>query len=513
MEEEPLLNSPTQGAAAEEPLLNSPTQGAAAGFTFASKYDNFEWNDEANGVYYIRNVCHLSLGFFLCFTAFNGIQNLSTSTLAGPLGTLAPGVLYIVLTINCLFGPSLVTKLGVRGSLVFGFACICFFGAAYLVAVLLPKSCDGDYCDGANAIRWSLVLTAASLFGFAASPTWVAQGSYMTANAKELSKKWAHRGLIEYDESSSDLPVMGFLNGIFWMILQLTQVTGNVVPAAMQNAGASTSAVFIVYLVFGVLGLLIISLLRPMDVVQKEVDVRRDVSDMLSLWRDPRLCLIIPIILYGGLEMGWVWGDFTATIVKGSIGKKNIGFVMTVFGVSDALFSFVFGKLSDSIGRFSVIIIGCFAQFTVAAMVVFQMSGTFDIIADDDGIPNEGAPGWSTLIMMAALWAVGDAALNTQLNSIISDMFGDQAEAGFANYKLCQSLGVSIAFVFPIIGIEFASRTYVFAIVGVVGVLCLAVLEFCGFKKKHNEPDNDDEHAQGIQSPFRRSTEALRLSA
>lgn len=53
---------------------NEPLMPSEAPLTFRERYDNFEWNDPEKGVYYIRNVCHISFGFFLTFTAFNGIQ-------------------------------------------------------------------------------------------------------------------------------------------------------------------------------------------------------------------------------------------------------------------------------------------------------------------------------------------------------------------------------------------------------------------------------------------------------
>jgi MFS family permease len=45
--------------------------------------------------------------------------------------------------------------------------------------------------------------------------------------------------------------------------------------------------------------------------------------------------------------------------VKPALGLNNIGFVMAFFGATDALASFGIGKLSDKLGRTTVMGIGC----------------------------------------------------------------------------------------------------------------------------------------------------------
>jgi len=421
------------------------------GATFSEKYDNFEIKNDKKGVYYLFNVLHMSIGFFLVYTAFSGIQNLSTSLLTDELGKVSPAVLYVVFTVNCLLGPSLVAKLGVKLCLTLGFCTICFFGFAYLVAL-----CEPDM----TTLRWTMVLISASLVGFAASPIWTAQGSYMTANAKELSAKWVPG----YNKDSEEIPMMGTANGVFWMCLQLTQVSGNILPSVMTNAGASNKMVFVVYVVVAFVGVLVTAFLRPVHVEQCTPGVKKEVLGMVSMWTDARLLLLIPMIMYNGLECGWIWGDFTANFVKVSLGEHNVGYVMTIFGISDAFFSFGFGRLSDSVGRWPILLCGCLAQLAVAAIVVL----TPEI--------SQNSNEWGLMVLIAALWAVGDAALNTQLNSMISETFGKNAEAGFANFKLWQSMMVCVSFLFPLFGMTYKTRSGIYGGVCIVGLLCLLVL-------------------------------------
>jgi MFS family permease len=293
----------------------------------------------------------------------------------------------------------------------------------------------------------------------------------MTANAKMLCQKWLAAGAIEYDDANNDLPVMGLLNGLFWMFMQSTQIAGNVLPSAMKYAGAQDWQVFVVYIAMVVLGLLCVSLLRPVNVeqvggTQTKVNVGKDIAGVVGLWKDPRLFLLIPIIIYFGLENAWVWGDFTKTIIKGSLGSDNIGFVMAIFGACDALFSLLFGQLGDRIGRFGTILIGCIAQLAVVALTVLK--GT-------NG-------GWIEVTVMAILWAVGDAALTTQLYSIIAETFSDRPEAGFANFELWKSLAICIGFLLPLSSLTYTERSLMLAAVCTVGILCLAVLKYRAFR-------------------------------
>ena len=79
---------------------------------------------------------------------------------------------------------------------------------------------------------------------------------------------------------------------------------------------------------------------------------------------------------------------------------------------------------------------------------------------------------------MVAAWSVGDAALNTQLNSLVSEFFGDCAEAGFASFNMWQALASGVAFVLPLVGVRLVLYAQVVAACCASGALCLGALEF-----------------------------------
>eukprot|EP00936_MAST-01D_sp_MAST-1D-sp1_P002472 g2472.t1 len=436
--------------------------------------------------FYQTNVFHLGFSFFLLFTAFSGIQNLSTSLIKGNVGTIAPGVLYIVFAISCFFGPSFVYRAGDIRSMTYGFIAICIFAVAYVIAAQ----------DVPDALVWFCLLFASSLVGLMAAPLWIGQGAYMTSQARAWSeaetreggliarRRSASRaksatGIDDVDGANDTIPMMATAQGIFWLCFQCTQISGNVIPSLILCSGQSVTLVFVVYLVFAACGTMSVSCLRDANSAaatssSAEADAKtppqpvlESVRQMVRAWRDPQMFTLIPLIMYSGLEQGWIWGDFPAHFIKPSLGNCSVGYIMAVFGGSDALFSYFFGYISDFIGgmrgRLTVLGVGGVAQLTIIAVAL--KSKYPDCPLEDGGCagspdhlhPSLGSGGvtfhsrefyWAKLSCMALVWAIGDAAWNTQLNAIVGETFKDNPEPGFANLKLWQSIMTGIAFTY-----------------------------------------------------------------
>ncbi len=54
------------------------------------------------------------------------------------------------------------------------------------------------------------------------------------------------------------------------------------------------------------------------------------------------------------------------------------------------------------------------------------------------------------LYALAALWAVGDAVWQTQINSLYGVLFADCEEAAFSNYRLWESMGFIFTFILQV---------------------------------------------------------------
>ena len=54
---------------------------------------------------------------------------------------------------------------------------------------------------------------------------------------------------------------------------------------------------------------------------------------------------------------------------------------------------------------------------------------------------------FSAVFILAALWGVGDAIWQTQINALYGILFPSKEEAAFSNYRLWESIGFIIAFI------------------------------------------------------------------
>ena len=57
---------------------------------------------------------------------------------------------------------------------------------------------------------------------------------------------------------------------------------------------------------------------------------------------------LVLLCLFNGLEQGFVWGDFTAHFIEKSVGEASIGYLMVIFGGTNAVGSYISGKLSHA---------------------------------------------------------------------------------------------------------------------------------------------------------------------
>jgi MFS family permease len=411
-----------------------------------------EGNEDA-GKEYLFNLLHMSFSFFFVYTAFSAIQNLQTSFLEVDLvKTVSPAILYLVFTLFSIPGPAVVSKLGAKWSLFIAFVLMCTWCAANAVVIEYPEN---------EPLAYAFLIPSSALVGLGASFLWVAQGSYLTRNA----------ALYSLSKGEDEAAHIGLFNGIFFGIFQMTQISGNITASILLDVvGATKFALFVIFLISAAIGTALSFFLRPVkDTVSADqaasnasktsMDI---VHDMTALWKDYRLQLMIPIIMYSGLEQGFIWGDFTANYITEGLGEDYIGYVMAIYGASDALSSVILGSVSDSLGRGPVVVIGASVQLLVCAI----------LFAVDVSTMDRGAT-WVVLIACAILWGIGDAVWCTQIAAAVGDIFREDKEGGFANLKFWQSLMVSIAFGYNFL---FSSDVklsilIVFGAVGVAGFL------------------------------------------
>jgi MFS family permease len=112
----------------------------------------------------------------ILFTAYNAVQNLSSSIIDGALGYWAIATTYITLCLCCFFVTgALVARLGPKLAMLCGASTYSLF----LLANRFPA--------------YATLIPTAALTGFGASLVWVGQGAYITACSRCYSIERRHQ--------------------------------------------------------------------------------------------------------------------------------------------------------------------------------------------------------------------------------------------------------------------------------------------------------------------------------
>jgi len=417
------------GTEVEEPLLPSREEPL---------------HKRGSGMTHLLNLLLMSVAFLGIFSAFGATQNLVSSIIPGNLGYWSVATVYVAFCFGALLiSPALTKLLKPRLSLVLG--SLTYLG--FILANLWPD--------------WATLIPTAALLGVGAAVLWAAQGAYLTATGVNYAK----------DRGEEVRSAMGFFNGIFWAIFQCTQVIGNLLGAFVLSSAGESSTHLLFYIFVGIAGAgsLLLCFLRPEQTSEEKDNTPLSVRilDAIFLMKDKRMLFLIPTLFYSGIEMGFIFGDFTKECISNPLGTGWIGFVMSVFGATDAIGSFVLGRLSDKAGKRLLVAVGFFTHILFHTFWIFFLHWkSFDAIPDYKYM----------LFITAAIYGLGDAVWNMFPSIMMSSVFTDQAEAAFSVLKLFNSLGFAAAFVYgPLL--PFLYKQIIALSVLFVAVLCLVLLD------------------------------------
>ncbi|KAL5021970.1 hypothetical protein ScPMuIL_001125 [Solemya velum] len=401
----------------------------------------------------LRNVCIVSFGFLLLFTSFGSLSNLQSSlNREDGLGTGGLAIIYGALVVSCMFLPSFViSKLGCKWTVAFSMLCYIGYMAANFYAV------------------WGLIAPAAVILGLGAAPLWSAKCTYLTQTGVWYSKM---TGTTEDD-------IVNRFFGFFFMVFQTSQIWGNLISSLVfgedngnSTVGNSSEAlascgvyycptsdanntnfdkpdldkiytVCGIYIACGCLAFIIIAVFLDKITLDKEaesknepkqkLDFRMFIATFKHLWKSDYQKLMIVITIYSGVEQAFITGDFTRSYVSCALGISNVGYVMICYGVTDAICSFTFGRMVQYVGHIPFFILA------------FLLHGGLQITL----LLWEPDPTKEYLFyIFAAIWGMGDAVIQTQLNAFYGTLFPGESEAAFANYRLWESVGFIITFAY-----------------------------------------------------------------
>ncbi|KAK7109183.1 UNC93-like protein [Littorina saxatilis] len=396
-----------------------------------------------------KNVVVMSTGFLFLFTAFQSMANLQTSlNKEDGVGAYSLSSIYLALIVSCIFLPKfIISRLGCKWTIP-----LCVSGYAVFMAANF------------YAVVW-LMTVAATLVGICAAPMWSAKCTYLTQLGVWYSK---------LTKQSEDAVINNFF-GFFFMMFQTSQIWGNLISSTVlekkpesnvtENSTVAVAVcgaeffpesgtnntgfkqpeelvrnLLIIYLCCAVAAVVIVVVLldpikldRETSLEDRKLSPKLMVATVKHLISSPAQILLVPLTVYSGVEQAFIGGDFTQSYVSCTLGVSNVGYIFICFGVVDASCSFIFGRLVECVGRVPFFVLASLLHGALQIILLLW-------------IPDPEAPAYYYVI--AAFWGMGDAVIQTQINALYGALFTDNAEAGFANYRLWESAGFAVTYLY-----------------------------------------------------------------
>ncbi|XP_063383842.1 UNC93-like protein isoform X1 [Cydia fagiglandana] len=421
----------------------------------------------------VKNVVIISVAFMLHFTAYSGAANLQSSINAeAGLGTASLAAVYAGLIFSNIFLPVPVIKwMGTKWAMSLSFITY----MPYMAAQLWP--------------RFYTMIPAGLMVGLGGGPLWCAKCTYISVVSEVHSK---------ISNIPAEALLVRFL-GLFFMIFQMNQVWGNLISSLVLSSSDNAAAVTAVnetmipvlcganFLpsadagealqaqpqakIQTIAGIYLACMAGAALIVavgvdsMKRYDTGRSGSGegksglellavTLRLLVEPNQLLLIIINIFIGMQQAFFGADFTASFVSCAIGTGTVGFVMMVFGLSDAIGCVVTGYLAKISGRMPLII-GATIVHTglLATLLAWQVQAGSGYV----------------MYAIAVLWGLADSVWMVQINAYYGILFPGREEAAFSNFRLWESVGYIIAYIISPY-LRTSAKTWLLFVMMIIGV-------------------------------------------
>uniref|UniRef100_U6CSE4 Protein unc-93 homolog A n=1 Tax=Neovison vison TaxID=452646 RepID=U6CSE4_NEOVI len=420
----------------------------------------------------LRNVLVVSFGFLLLFTAYGGLQSLQSSLYSEEgLGVTALSTLYGGVLLSSMFlPPLLIKKFGCKWTIVLSMCCYVAFSLGNFYA------------------SWYTLIPTSIVLGLGAAPLWSAQCTYLTIMGNAQAEKVGKVGR----------DVVNQYFGIFFLIFQSSGVWGNLISSLVfgqtptqeaiseeqllscgardcLTATASTnstqrpsqtliSTLLGIYAGSGVLAVLLVAVfLEPIRDAQQEGEGEKEspfwftLLSSFRLLRDKRLRLLVLLPVYSGFEQAFLAGDYTRSYTTCALGIQFVGYVMICFSATNALCSLLYGRLSQHTGRIALYALGAVTHLSCSIALLLWRPDPRQL---------------AVFFVFSGLWGMADAVWQTQNNVLYGVLFEKDKEAAFANYRLWEALGFTVAFGYSTF-LCVSTKLYI-----LLGVLSLAMVAY-----------------------------------
>ncbi|KAK9693022.1 Ion channel regulatory protein UNC-93 [Popillia japonica] len=318
-------------------------------------------------------------------------------------GYTSLAIIYAVFAVLNWSAPSVISIIGPKFAMVFGSVTYVLF----ILSFLVPRT-------------W-LLYVASVVIGIGAPMIWTGQGNYLTlcSTPATISRN----------------------SGVFWAMLQASMFIGNL----------------FVYIQFQGLDKIDKST-RSMPKIEenmvKPADNRGPIQalkDAGKLFFTKNMLLLSITFFYMGVELSFYSGVYSPSIgftkQLGDVSTQLVGLAGIFIGVGEVLGGALFGILGEKTVRWGrdPIIVGGFIVHVAAFFLIFlnlPNSSPFGNTTEEAFITTNAY----LAIFCAFLLGLGDACFNTQVYSMLGDVFADDSPSGFAIYKFTQSVAAAACF-------------------------------------------------------------------
>ncbi|KAL5015823.1 hypothetical protein ScPMuIL_005412 [Solemya velum] len=441
---------------------------------------------QMTGTRALKNVIFLGLAFMFVYTAFVSLLSLQSSMhWEGGAGVASLSCIYGTTVLSCLLAPWLISKLSPKWTMVIAF--ILFTG--YFAGNFYPEH--------------SILMPLAVILGLLAGPLWSSQATTITTIALTHAE---HSHIADQDAVINKF--MGIFCGLYrssyiWGNLITTlvfsdnqtltgsDVTGNFtsrvcgasdcklqmmgesdyeweVGSLLTSVSDNTKYMLLsIYLGCGVMGTVILISLVDNNIGSKSAEAEFSLSSKelflstLKMLTDFKCQLLMLLVLFVGLEQGFMFGDFTRSYVSCTLGVQSLGPILMCFGAVSAISSVAIGYVGRHIKRFAFVTAG--ATFNSGLLIVLWLWRPFPT-----DIPN--------FFVVASCLGLCDAIWQTQTQTLFGVLFVDKQEAAFASYRMFYATGCAIAFGYSyFLCVE--TKVYILAGVLLISLLLYSVIE------------------------------------
>ncbi|XP_063089137.1 protein unc-93 homolog A isoform X2 [Cavia porcellus] len=419
----------------------------------------------------LKNVLVVSFGFLLLFTAYGGLQNLQSSLHSkGGLGVTTLSALYGAVLLSSMFlPPILIKRFGCKWTITGAMGCYVAFSL-------------GNFKDS-----WYTLVPTSVLLGLGAAPLWSAQCTYLTILGNSQARKAGKLGK----------DVVNKYFGIFFFIFQSSGVWGNLISSLvfeqtphkgfteflledqlmscgakdclMSTVATNTTTQPSQKLIYTLLGIYTDDN-PPNSEGEKSPPFWSTLLSTFMLLRDKRLCLLILLPLYSGLQQGFISGEYTRSYVTCALGIQFVGYVMICFSAASSSCSLLYGKISQYTGRAVLYALGTVTHLSCIVSLLLWQPRTAQM---------------AVFFILPGLWGVADAVWQTQNSVIYGVLFEKNKEAAFANYRLWEALGFVIAFGYSTF-LCVSTKLYILAAVLILTMVAYGIVEYLE-SKSHSQ--------------------------